>query len=105
MISSGRREVVALRDTDAGYVVDVMVNGTGPYPFMLDTVATMLFLSDDVANKLKLPAEPVREGPTAFGQKVPGCSIVRVSSVPLGKTEFGDRPACVLPGNTASADS
>ena len=51
------------------FVVPVTVNGTGPYPFLLDTGATSSMVADDLACELALPPAGLglQQTPTAAG--------------------------------------
>jgi predicted aspartyl protease len=44
-----------MEPNDAAIMVQVKINGQGPYDFVLDTGATFTCLDNDLADQLKLP--------------------------------------------------
>jgi predicted aspartyl protease len=80
----------------AAVVVPVTINGAGPFPFILDTGATLTCLDTGLADELAL--EEVR-GVTAVGGTVMGTGSVRLVEVPaleVGTARADDLRACVL---------
>jgi predicted aspartyl protease len=80
----------------AAVVVPVNVNGKGPFPFILDTGATLTCLDTTLADELTL--EEVR-GVTAVGGTVMGTGTVKlvvVDSLEVGTARADDLRACVL---------
>ena len=63
-------------------LVDVMVNGSGPYRFLLDTGSNRSAVSTRVAAALRLPAVARTEVVTAGGTT--SAIVVRLSSIALG---------------------
>jgi hypothetical protein len=55
-VEHGVRRIPARLAAHRLLVVPVTVNGTGPYPFLLDTGATSSMLDEDLARDLALPA-------------------------------------------------
>src|SRR5216684_5280116 len=47
---------VAMGDLGGRPIVDVSINGTGPYRFILDTRASMTVIADDLKDELALPS-------------------------------------------------
>lgn len=79
-------------------VAAVMINGKGPFRFMLDTGATRTVLSSATAAKLALKATP---GEQILVQGVSGVSavpLVHVASVASGSLQISDVSAPVLSG-------
>ncbi len=81
--------------------IQVMVNGQGPFPFVIDTGADRSVISRALANQLKLPAgRPVRLHATS--------GVSDVSTVQMDSLRFGDREvtgvqAAVLEGGNLGA--
>lgn len=81
---------------EAALMVDVFLNGEGPYEFVLDTGATFTCVSRPRAEELDLPA---RRGATGFGAGIGGTGrvdLVRVDSLRVGEARAFDLTACVL---------
>lgn len=78
-------------------IVQVTINGDGPFHFVFDTASTQTFVSDDVAQRLRLP----RTGTTTI--RTPGTSSVleapkaSIKELRIGDFKFFDRPVVVLP--------
>jgi hypothetical protein len=53
---AGSGKALALRDVTGRLLVDVQVNGQGPFPFLLDTTASQSTLSPQLATRLGLDA-------------------------------------------------
>lgn len=81
-------------DFAARMTVEVMVNGEGPFPFVVDTGADRSGVSDTLARRLALPA-----GPTALLHDITGTSRVetaRVARLGVGAREITNITAPVL---------
>jgi predicted aspartyl protease len=77
-------------------VVPVRINGAGPFPFVLDTGATLTCLDQALADSLALPAA---RGAVGFGAGVGGqgrVAIVTVDSLSLGAASAYDLSACTI---------
>ena len=76
--------LVASQDLSTRLTIQVMVDGQGPYPFVVDTGANRSVISRELAATLKLPkASPIMVD-DALG-------TTRVSSVTIDRLEFGSR--------------
>ena len=65
-------------------VVEVRINGEGPFPFVLDTGAMATVISDDLATRLALPAMgEVQVGSPAGGKPVPA-RMIRLDRLSVG---------------------
>jgi predicted aspartyl protease len=88
-------------DTDLiSPLVQVKVNGEGPYTFVLDTGASALVVSDWLAAKLKLPmkSSPYRlDDPK--GRRSDARPLARVKTIQIGTATFSDIRAVVDPLN------
>jgi predicted aspartyl protease len=80
----------------AALVVPVKVNGTGPYPFVLDTGATLTCVDQQLATELEL-REPV--GRIGFGAGVGGSGqmrLVSIDSLQVGEAKTSSLIGCAL---------
>jgi hypothetical protein len=86
-------------DTDlVSPLVQVTVNGRGPYTFVLDTGASALVVSQWLANELKLPTQksPYRlDDPR--GRRSSARPLARVATLQIGRATFTDVRAVVDP--------
>jgi predicted aspartyl protease len=81
---------------DAALVVDVFINGEGPFDLVLDTGATYTCVTHEVAERLQLPE---RRGAVGIGAGVGGAGqvqLVRFDSLRVGAATVTDMPGCVL---------
>lgn len=81
---------------DAAIIVPVMLNGSGPWDFVLDTGATMTCVDQALADSLALPA---LRGAIGMGAGVGGSGrmrLVRFDSVRVGAASASDLPGCTL---------
>lgn len=92
---AGTPETLATaQDFAARMTVEVMVNGQGPFPFVVDTGADRSVVSDTLARQLALPA-----GPAALLHDITGTSRVEtavVSRLGVGAREITNIIAPVL---------
>ena len=80
----------------AAVVVPVEVNGRGPYPFVVDTGATLTCVDAALADSLGLPAAP---GAVGLGATIGGAGavrLVRVDSLRVGAARADALTACVV---------
>jgi aspartyl protease len=82
-LERGLRRIPARVAAHRLLVVPVTVNGTGPYPFLLDTGATSSMVDEDLARDLGLPpaGRTVQETTTAAGTADLVRATVRLGSV------------------------
>ncbi len=71
---------VAMGDLGGRPIVEVSINGKGPYRFILDTGASVTVISDDLKDELALPAG-VSNAHTPDGASA---SLVRIDSLRVG---------------------
>jgi len=93
---------VASRDLSARVTVPVMINGSGPYEFVIDTAADRTVVSRELAALLALPP-----GPIAVLHDTAGVQQVRTAVI--GRLSFGGREivaidAPMLPVSGLGAD-
>lgn len=77
-------------------MVEVHINGAGPYNLVLDTGATLTCIDERVARQLSLPR---KTGAIGLGAGVGGSGrveLVHIDSVRLGATTLQNLTACVL---------
>ena len=80
----------------AAMLVQVHVNGQGPYPFVLDTGATLTCLDRSLAAELSLPQ---LRGQIGFGAGIGGAGrmeLLRTDSVRVGPAMAEQLPVCAL---------
>jgi hypothetical protein len=77
-------------------VVEVKINGTGPFRFAIDTGAAHSALDDDVAKKLALKSTETMDMPDTQGGEPRAVPVVRLSSLTLGQAAFFDIQAMVV---------
>jgi predicted aspartyl protease len=91
----------------AALVVPVTVNGQGPYPFVLDTGATVTCVDAALAKELELPE---RQGVVGIGGGVRGVGqmqVLSIDSVELGDAKVTGLIGCAVdlaPMQTAGLD-
>lgn len=81
-------------DLNDRMTVPVMVNGRGPFPFVIDTGANRSVVSDALAAQLGLPASGILKVKAATGEAKTGS--VRVASLVVGRRRLTDFLAPVL---------
>lgn len=80
----------------AALVVPVRINDAGPFPFVLDTGATLTCVEDGLASELDLPRA---EASIAIGGGLRGLGpmrLVTLDSVQLGEAVMADLHGCVV---------
>lgn len=80
----------------AALVVPVRINGSGPFPFVLDTGATVTCLDEALVKELSLPDAP---GAVAIGGGLGGIGsmrLVALESVALGEALVRDLQGCAV---------
>ena len=86
-------------------VVEVKINGAGPFKFAIDTGAAHSALDDDVAKKLALESTETIDMPDTPGGEPQAVPVVRLSSLTLGQAAFFDVQAVVEPTGQLGADA
>jgi predicted aspartyl protease len=80
----------------AALLVPVRVNGAGPFPFVLDTGATLTCVDEALMEELSLPEQT---GSFAVGGTIGGMGrmrLVGLDSIEVGTARATDLQACVL---------
>jgi hypothetical protein len=90
------------RETDGTMSVAVMVNGAGPFRFLLDTGSAGTSVSDDLARRLDAPAVARAEVTSAAGVE-PGL-IVRLDGLAVGGRTAEGLLATVVPAERLRGD-
>ena len=85
-------------DYDGWITIDVMVNGQGPYPFVLDTGATVTSVFDTLAQELVFP--PQNKPPVRVLGLINEASYtpVTLGTLYVGAVDFTPEISVVLPG-------
>lgn len=81
---NGAETLAASQDRSARLTISVMVNGRGPYPFVVDTAANRSVISRELAITLKLPVGPRVSLDDALGKG-------DVDTVLIDRLDFGSR--------------
>ena len=84
-------------DDRGGIVVDVRVNGLGPFRFILDTGAARSIVSDDLARELRAPVVAKSEVVTSAGTDMR--LVVRLGSVALAASRVEGLLTPVIPAD------
>ena len=84
-------------DNRGGIVVDVRVNGLGPFRFILDTGTARSIVSDDLARELRAPVVAKSEVVTSAGTDMR--LVVRLGSLALASSRVDGLLAPVIPGD------
>ena len=82
--STGAEALVASQDLSTRLTIQVMVNGQGPYPFVVDTGANRSVISRELSAMLKLPQGLPITVDDALG-------TATVASVTIDRLDFGSR--------------
>jgi predicted aspartyl protease len=86
----------ALEVSSGRPVVEVMINGEGPYPFVLDTGAGALVLRSSVVEELGLEVIGQQQVGSPLGAQPLTADLVAVDRLSLGGAEILDRQAVVI---------
>lgn len=86
-------------------VVDVLINGEGPYPFIFDTGSPLLVIIGDLRDELTLEPTGTRMIGSPAGDMALEADTTTIHSLTLGAVELSDTDATLLdmPGFPASA--
>jgi hypothetical protein len=86
---------VPMQDFGGRPVVDVLIDGKGPYPFILDTGASITVVGDELNRELSLASQAgVQAGSPG---DAPAPSIVTVRALGVGAATIGGFMAAVMP--------
>jgi len=77
-------------------LIDVMLNGKGPYTFFLDTGAAHSVLDEGVARELELPVTGEMQTGSPLGDGKIDAEVVSLSRVTVGELEFADQEMTLL---------
>jgi len=94
--AAGEVAIRLVQPGDVALLVPVVINGEGPFDFVLDTGATMVCLTDSLAQRLDLPP---RSMPFGFQIGVQGrerARIVDIDSMRVGAASAEDLPGCII---------
>ena len=81
---------------DAAIVVDVTINGRGPYKLVVDTGATFTCLDEGLARELSLPRRSGMRGIGAGTRGSGEVGLVSIESLAVGEARATDLTACTL---------
>jgi len=90
-----KNKVATANDTERHLTVPVMVNGKGPFDFVVDTGADRTVISDDVATALGMPLGK-RVNVEGVVRTIPA-QTVKLDSISVGPIERNDLVVPVLP--------
>ncbi len=93
-----------MKDFGGRPVVEVRINDKGPFPFVLDTGATITVVGEEINGELSLSSPGGVHAVSPGGGAAP--MIVSVGSLKLGTATIGDFMAAVMPmGDVFNGDS
>jgi len=91
-----------MQDVGGRPIVDVKINGKGPYRFIFDTGASMTVIDSELNDELKLPAVPGMHAAPGHG---PTPTIVSVEALGVGGATLKGVTAALIPlGNLLTMD-
>jgi hypothetical protein len=91
----GGQTSLPMQDMGGRPVVDVMINGKGPYRFILDTGARISLIDSELNKELSLPAPAGMVAAPAGGGQAP--AIVSVGELRMGDAALRGLIAAVMP--------
>ncbi len=98
----GAESLATAEDRSARLTVPVMIDGHGPYPFVVDTGANRSVISRELATTLKLPAGPqVALDDALVRERV---DTVLIDRLDVGRRQIRAVEAPVLPASDLGAD-
>ena len=86
---------VPMQDMGGRPVVDLKINGKGPYRFVLDTGATATVIGEELSRELSLPAASGMQVAVVGGEKPP--AMVAIHDVRIGDAVLGGMIAVAMP--------
>src|SRR4029077_18742566 len=86
---------VPMQDMEGRPVVELKINGKGPYRFILDTGAVTTVVSDELSRQLSLTSPAGVQVASAGGGPAP--AIVLIRDVRIGDAVLEDMIAAVMP--------
>lgn len=81
---------------DAAMIVQVKINGQGPYDFVLDTGATFTCVDNELAEQLKLPEWKGSFGTVVVGPGGGGMKLLKIDTLEMGEAKASGLTACSL---------
>lgn len=82
--------------SDAAIVVQVKINGRGPYDFVLDTGATFTCVDNELAEQLKLPEWHGGLGTVVLTPVGGGMRLLKVETLEVGDAKASGLTVCAL---------
>ena len=92
------RVVVPMRLNKNIPLVEIFINGQGPYTFFLDTGTGAMVIPRELADRLSLPEVTAMSGAlkTGSGKEVTIQRLVHINSLRIGTAEFSQFKAAVI---------
>jgi predicted aspartyl protease len=81
---------------DAAIIVQVKINGQGPFDFVLDTGATFTCVDNELAEKLKLPEWKGSLGTVVVGPGGGGMKLLKLDTLEVGGAKASGLTACSI---------
>jgi predicted aspartyl protease len=94
--SPGTVQFKMMGPNDAAIIVQVKINGQGPYDFVLDTGATFTCLDNELAAQLKLPEWKGSFGTVVVGPGGGGMKLLKIDTLELGDAKASGLTACAI---------
>lgn len=95
-VSPGTVQFKMMGPNDAAIVVQVKINGQGPYDFVLDTGATFTCVDNDLAEQLKLPEWKGSFGTVVVGPGGGGMKLLKIDTLEVGDAKASGLTACSI---------
>lgn len=85
-----------MEPNDAAIVVQVKINGRGPYDFVFDTGATFTCLDNELTEQLKLPEWKGPLGTVVVGPGGGGMKLLKVDTIEVGDAKASGLTVCAV---------
>jgi predicted aspartyl protease len=95
-VSPGTVQFKMMGPNDAAMLVQVKINGQGPYDFVLDTGATFTCVDDELAEQLKLPEWKGSLGTVVVGPGGGGMKLLKIETLEMGEAKASGLTACSI---------
>ncbi len=94
--SPGTVPFTMMAPNDAAIIVQVKINGQGPFDFVLDTGATFTCVDNELAEKLKLPEWKGSLGTVVVGPGGGGMKLLKLDTLEVGGAKASGLTACSI---------
>ena len=95
-VAPGTVQFKMMSPNDAAIIVQVKINGQGPYDFVLDTGATFTCIDNELADQLKLPEWKGSFGTVVVGPGGGGMKLLKVDTLEVGDAKASSLTVCSI---------